>query len=92
MEEVKHLDISKSSSGNIPLRIVKEYVSSYIYPLTECFNNELINHRFPDILKLADVTPAYKKGDKTIKSRLMAGVWQFLGRFCAEPRRGEAQK
>ena len=41
IEEIKHLDISKSSSGNIPLRIVKEYASSYLYPLTECFNNEL---------------------------------------------------
>ena len=67
IEQVKHLDISKSSSGNIPLRIVKKYVSSYIYPITECFNNELRNDRFPDILKLADVTPAHKKGDKTMK-------------------------
>jgi len=67
LTEVKRLDTSKSSSGNIPIRIVKDNIGSFYYPLTESYNNEIIQDLFPDLLKLADITPAFKKGDKTKK-------------------------
>ena len=32
-------------------------------PLTDCINAAILNGVFPDELKLADVTPLYKKSD-----------------------------
>ena len=41
LAEVKKLDPSKSTSGNIPIRIVKECIGSFYYPLTCSYNNEI---------------------------------------------------
>ena len=62
--EIKKLDTSKSTSGPIPIKIIKEYVSLYLTPLTECINNAILENKFPDLLKLANVTPIFKKDDK----------------------------
>ena len=67
LQEAKRLDPSKSSSGDIPIRIVKDNIIGFVYPLTNCFNTNISGHYFPDLLKLADVTPAFKKGDKMNK-------------------------
>ena len=32
------------------------------------FNNSITECKFPDLLKLVDITPAFKKGDVTDKS------------------------
>ena len=65
--EVKKLNSSKGTSGDIPIRIIKNYLSTYIIPLTDCFNNSINDYTFPDLLKLADVTPVFKKDDKNEK-------------------------
>jgi len=67
MLEVKKLDSSKGTSGNIPIKIVKDYIHLFLDPLNNCFKNVTNEYIFPDLLKLSDVTPAHKKGDKTDK-------------------------
>ena len=53
---------TKSSDGDIPLRILKE---NKIFPQVLCkwINNSLNIGAFPDLLKLAEITPIHKKED-----------------------------
>ena len=67
MNEIKKLKMNKGISGDIPTKFVKEFSQSYINPLTDCYNNSIDNHVFPDLLKLNEFTPVFKKGDKTDK-------------------------
>ena len=65
--EVKKLDPSKGTSGDIPIRIIKDYLNTFIMSLTDCFNTNITDDTFPDLLKLTDVTPGFKKDDKNDK-------------------------
>ncbi len=67
-ENVKKLSTGKSCSGDIPTHIIKEHVDVLYQGLTDCFNASIVKNKFPDIMKLADVTSVYKKGGKTQKS------------------------
>ena len=66
--KIKKLDAGKSSSGCIPINILKDYSSILSPHLTACFNAAIINGYFPDDLKLGDISPTFKKDDKTDKS------------------------
>ena len=50
------------------MRIIKDAAHVYSHRLTIIFNNCIKNSKFPDILKYADITPVFKKGDTTDKS------------------------
>ena len=63
-DEIKKLDTSKSTSGAIPIKIIKDYIPIYLSPLTICINNAIQENNFPDLLKLANVTPIFKNNDK----------------------------
>ena len=39
-----------------------------VYKFTDCINSAILNGVFPDELKLADVTPLYKKSDPEDKA------------------------
>ena len=43
-------------------------VHIYSHPLTKLFNECVKSGHFPDILKYADITTVFKKGDTTEKS------------------------
>lgn len=59
------LDSRKSSpEGDIPAKILKEYSEYYCELLTKTYNNSRTARVFPDSLKLADVSPLFKKGVK----------------------------
>ena len=64
---IQSLPSNKSSGGEIPLRLLKNCGFTF-NQLTECINECLHNNCFPDSLKLANVTPVFKKGDSTDKS------------------------
>ena len=66
--EIENLDTSKSSSGDIPIRFIKDYLPFYIESLHYSFNNAILSNIFPDPLKLVDVTAVFKKGDKNDKT------------------------
>ena len=67
-DEIRKLDAGKSSSGCVPISILKDYASILLPHLTACFNAAIINGFFPDDLKLGDISPTLKKDDKTDKS------------------------
>ena len=55
------------SAEEIPIKILKE--STFCFPeLTNCINESLTNNKFPDTLKLSDITPIYKKLDPSDKA------------------------
>ena len=66
--EIENLDTSKSSSGDIPIRFIKDYLPFYIESLHYSFNNAILSNIFLDLLKLVDVTAVFKKGDKNDKT------------------------
>ena len=68
MKKVKTLDSAKASQqSDIPTKIVKQnsdYFAEYFYKnINQCISKSI----FPSDLKLADVTPVYKKKSKNSK-------------------------
>ena len=64
---MKYLPSHKVSTGEIPIKILKE--SKFCFPeITNCINESLTNNKFPDALKLSDITPVFKKLDPSDKA------------------------
>ena len=62
----KKLNTKKSSNvNNISTNILKSSADFCSGTLHNIFNESLNNGYFPDELKLADITPSFKKGDAT---------------------------
>ena len=64
---IKQLDESKSASGDIPTKIIKDTVDICKNKITDCFNTSIYDCNFPNLMKFGDVTPVFKKDDKTKK-------------------------
>ena len=65
---IKSLSSNKASLiEDIPIKILKNSIHIYSEKLTNIFNECLINGKFPDTLKRADVTPIFKKGNDNEK-------------------------
>ena len=61
-KEITNLDIKKRSlSSDIPTKIIKESDDLFAIFFTKNFNLSLNKGEFPEILKIAEVTPIYKK-------------------------------
>ena len=68
VKEVNSLKIKKvSQKADIPVRIVKENIDIVSYFLYHNFNSSLSCSTFLTAMKYAEVTPIYKKDDKTDK-------------------------
>ena len=66
-QELKHLNTKKANTHkNIPVKILKDFSEVCLPSLLNIINNCLRTCKFPDELKLADVTPIFKKGEKTL--------------------------
>ena len=62
--ELMNLSSKKATrQGNIPAKILKDSLSVYAKELTTIINNCLKDGLFPNELKLADVSPVFKKDD-----------------------------
>ena len=61
--ELQNLKSRKASTYmNIPTKLLKQVIDIVVEPLSEIWNTEIIdNHKFPTELKLADITPIFKK-------------------------------
>ena len=67
-KEILKLDANKASqSSDIPIKIVKENIDVFSDFLCSSFNSSIKLSKFPENLKQADITPAYKKGKKDVK-------------------------
>ena len=67
-KEFHNLLTSKATQrSDIPTKILKENVDIYKEFICQDINKNIQTCKFPDNLKLADVIPVYKKGDRTLK-------------------------
>ena len=64
---VEVLDTNKSTSGDIPTKIIKMAKESICPYLSDCINAAIYNCTFPDELKKADVSAIFQKGDPGCK-------------------------
>ena len=68
MKEIKDLDFSKASQENdIPTKLIKENANIFSNFIYHSFSHMIDVYIFPTLLKLANVTPALKKGAKNSK-------------------------
>ena len=68
LKEIGHLGITKSSQDiDIPTKIIKENSDIFACFICKTFNNVADSSTFPAALKLAHITPAFKKGSKNSK-------------------------
>ena len=66
--EIMRLNKNKASQkSDIPIRIIKDNVDIFADFLCETVNFTIKTSNFPSCLKLADITPLYKKGRKNNK-------------------------
>ena len=64
IKEVKNLGIKKESlSGDIPIKIIKQFSDLFAIFITENFNLCLNKEEFMKIVKTAEVTPIYRKAN-----------------------------
>ena len=69
LTELKNLDMSKITQvERIPTKIVKENLNIFATFLVKDINTCIRKGEFPDKMKAADITLAFKKGDKHDKS------------------------
>ena len=64
---MKSLPSDKATTGEIPGKVLKNCENCF-FDLNNCINEAIRNNKFPDSLKLSDITPVYKKlhpSDKT---------------------------
>ena len=67
-QRLKSIDIKKATGcDNIPGKILRLAHNELSMPLTSLINNCMKSNVFPDIMKLADVSPNYKKSDNLVK-------------------------
>ena len=59
---------NKATIGNIPTKALKTIARDISVPPADCIISAILNGVFPDELKLADVTPLYKKSDHEDKT------------------------
>ena len=59
---IAHMDETKSAGpSNISTKFLRQFIDLFTPILTKLVNKSFINGVFPDILKIADVVPVYKK-------------------------------
>ena len=67
--EIGSLDTSKSTqSEDIPFKIIKDNADIFANFILQNFNKCIIDGKFPDQLKKADVSPVFKKGNHNDKT------------------------
>ena len=66
--KIANLNINKPTTfNNIPAKILVDYTDIYSKFIFTFYNYCISESRFPDTMKMADITPAHKKDDKTNK-------------------------
>ena len=69
LKQIERLNTKKSGTfKNIPTKILKDSKFEVAKPLMKIWNTEVVlNKKFPSRLKLADITPLYKKLEAVFK-------------------------
>ena len=61
---IMSLNPKKSVSGLFSIKVIHMISDIITIPLTDCINAAICEGVFPDVLKMAKVTPVFKKGEK----------------------------
>ena len=63
-----NLDVSIACQDtDIPFKIIKENADIFVSFLHSSFNTSVTNSEFPSVLKQANITPVFKKGERYLK-------------------------
>ena len=82
LREIKMLDVSKAiQESDIPVKIIKANENFFAEAICFYFNKSLENGKFPNCLKLANITPVFKKGASTSKIIVQLVFSLFLQRY-----------
>ena len=65
---INSMDSTKKMSGAIPIKIVKLANEKNCKDLANCINECIKQNKFPNELKIADITPIFKKEDPLDKT------------------------
>ena len=65
---INSMDSTKKTSGAIPIKIVKLANKKICKDLANCINECIKQNKFPNELKIADITPIFKKEDPLDKT------------------------
>ena len=64
--EIHNLNVNKPTTfNNIPVKLIIENCDLLSPHITKIYNDSILSFNFPTSLKMAEITPAHKKGDKT---------------------------
>ena len=70
IEAVKKLPSNKASiSNDIPISIIKNFATCYCEKLASIFNVCLKENKFSNLMKIAEISPVFKKLDNTSKDK-----------------------
>ena len=65
---IENLNTKKPSTyNNIPSNILVEFSDICCKPIHKLYNSAILEGKFPDAMKMADITPSHKKDDKCLK-------------------------
>ena len=64
---VKSFLSDKATAGEIPINVLKNCENCF-FDLTNCINKAIRSNKFPDSLKLSDITPVFRKLDPSGKA------------------------
>ena len=67
-KNINSMDSTKKTSGAIPIKIVKLANKKICKDLVNCINECIKQNKFPNELKIADITPILKKEDPLDKT------------------------
>ena len=68
LKEIQSLDTNKASQeSDIPIKLIKQNLDLFSVFMHESFNKTIETSKFPSVLKLANITPIFKKGERTDK-------------------------
>ena len=82
-KEILNLNVVKASQdSDIPTKIIKKNSDIFSDILFEEFNKSLEICKFPSCLKMANVTPVYKKGIDLAKITIVQSVFYRICQKC----------
>ena len=80
LTEIKVLDVSKAiQKGDVPVKIIKTNDNFFAEAISFYSNKSLENGKFRNCLKLANITPAFKRGARASKTnRRFSKIFEML--------------
>ena len=63
LKETNKLDASKTNQEDIPTKLIRKKADVFAHFLR---NKMIVKSVFPAVLKLADITPVFKRGSQTL--------------------------